>query len=219
MNLTQAKIEKKAADYAKILLIQAVENEPQITEDLQKIALEVSAEIVGLEHKFKTQESLSRKLTEESIKSAKFFIDVGYPINEAVEKAIKRQAKRNNDALRYTFVFSLEKYVFGFKQTLEILKQNNFQIPEQKIWNAWKNIGTPFDKGYRGINMTVISSHGQIFELQFHTSESYDLKTETHPLYEESRQKETSLVRKIEIAEIVIELAEKVKVPKGVKKL
>lgn len=219
MNLTKAEIEKQAAQYAKNLLKQAEKNEPPITEDLQKIVSDVKAEMVGLEHRFKTEESLTRKISDESAKSAKSFVDFGYSIDEAVEKSIKRQSARNNDALRYTFLFPFEKYVFGFRQSLQKLKQNGFKVPENKIWNAWKNIGTVFDKGYRGINITLISSRKQIFELQFHTRASYELKTETHSFYEESRQKQTSHERKVEIAEIIIGLAEKVKLPKRVKKL
>jgi hypothetical protein len=162
-----------------------------------KIASEVVAEIVGLEHKLKSEESLTRKISDESAKSAKSFVGFGYSIDEAIEKSTKRQAERNNDALRYTFIFSFEKYVFGFRQSLQKLKQKGFEITENKIWNAWKNIGTTFDKGYRGINITVISSQGQIFELQLQTSQA----------------------RKVEIAEIIIELAKKVKTPKGVNKL
>lgn len=219
MNLTETEIEQKAVAVAHELLELAREHEPQITADLRKIALEVAAEMVGLEHKFKMEESLTRKISDESAKSAKSFVDFGYLIDEAVEKSIERQSARNNDALRYTFLFPFEKYVFGFRQSLQKLKQNGFKVPENKIWNAWKNIGTVFDKGYRGINITLISSRKQIFELQFHTRASYELKTETHSFYEESRQKQTSHERKVEIAEIIIGLAEKVKLPKGVKKL
>ncbi len=219
MNLTKAEIEKKAANYAKQLLKRAQTHEPSITKDLEKIALEVSAQMIGLENVFKSEESLSRKISDESAKSAKIFIDLGYSINEAIEKSTEQQAKRNNDALRYTFLFPFEKYVFGFKKFLGKLKLNGYEITENKIWNAWKNIGTTFDKGYRGINITVISSRKQKFELQFHTRASYKLKNETHFLYEESRQSQTSKERKIEIAEIIIELAQKVKIPKGVKKL
>jgi hypothetical protein len=144
---------------------------------------------------------------------------LGYLLDEAIEKSTERQAERINDALRYTFVFPFEKYVFGFKQSLVKLKDSGFKVPENRIWNAWKNIGTNFDKGYRGINITVISSRKQIFELQFHTRASYELKTDTHFLYEESRHSQTLPTRKIEIAEIIIELAQEVKPPKGVKKL
>ena len=195
MNLTEQKIRQKAAQYAKSLLKQVLRNAPEITPNLQKIAAEVAAEMVGLEHKFKTEESLIRKLTNESVKSAKSFVNSGYLIDEAIEKSTKLQAERNNDALRYTFVFPFEKYVFGFKQSLEKLKQSGYRISENKIWNAWKNIGTAFDKGYRGINITAFSSQAQVFELQFHTRSSYELKTKTHYLYEESRQSQTSQER------------------------
>jgi hypothetical protein len=121
--------------------------------------------------------------------------------------------------LRYTFIFSEEKYVFGVKFSLQKLKQNNFTVPENKIWNAWKNIETVFDKGYRGINITVFSSHEQIFELQFHTKASYKLKTNTHLLYEELRLIKTSHKRKNVIVQELLKLAQAVSIPKGVKKL
>ena len=42
-----------AQNLAQELLSQAVENEPKITGELQTIATQVSAELVGLENKFK----------------------------------------------------------------------------------------------------------------------------------------------------------------------
>ncbi len=219
MNPLENEILEKAIFYAQELLQVADENEPKITAILAEIASTVFAERVGLENKFKTEESLIRKLLDESAKSAKSLRGFGYSMDEALKKSLKRQSQRNNDALRYTFLFSFENYVFGFKQSLQKLKQNDFEIPENKIWNAWKNIGTTFDKGYRGINITIISSRNQKIELQFHTRESYELKTETHYLYEESRQSQTQLARKIEIAEMIISLAQKISTPKGVMKL
>lgn len=219
MNLTQRKIEKKAASYAKQLLKRAQKHEPQITKDLQNIASEVSAEMVGLEDRFKTEESLTRKIAEGSVKNVRKFFESGYSLENAIEKAVKMRAERNNDTLRYTFIFSFEKYVFGFKQSLQKLKQNGFKVPEDKIWNAWKNIGTIFDKGYRGINITIISSQGQVFELQFHTRSSHKLKTETHVLYEELRGLKNSHERENEIIQELVKMAETVRVPKGVKTL
>ena len=183
MNLTEAKIENKAAQYAKSLRTQAVKNEPQITEDLQKIALEVAAEIVGLEHKFKTEDSLTKKLAKNSQKSLQYLSAKHNLKPQAIEKTVSRLAQQNNDALRYTFLLPIETYTFDFKKTLTKLKEMNYEISDKDIWNAWKNIGTIFDKGYRGINVTIISSQGQIFELQFHTKESFRLKMKTHKLY------------------------------------
>lgn len=183
MDIPAKEIKNESRRLAKNLIAQAEKNEPHITADLQKIAEELLAEMKGLENRFKTVQSLTRKLAKESKVSAKVFIDLGYSVNEAIEKSNKRQAERNNDVLRYTFIFALEKYVFSFKQTIEKLQLKGYEIPAKRIWNAWKNIGTTFDKGYRGINITVISSEKQKFELQFHTMESYELKTKTHPLY------------------------------------
>lgn len=219
MNIPTKELKNRSRQFARSLLAQADKNEPQITADLQKIASEISAEMVGLNNKLKTIQSLTRKITKESIASAKVFVDLGCPINEAIEKSTKRQAVRNNDALRYTFIFEFEKYVFGFKQTIEKLRKKHYEIPESRIWNAWKNIGTTFDRGYRGINITIISSEKQKFELQFHTRESYGLKTETHPLYKLLRSGKISPELKIKVSEKIIRLAQQVKTPKGVKKL
>ena len=82
MNLTKAAIEKKAANYAKQLLKRTHIHEPQITEDLQKIALDVSAEIVGLEHKFKTEPSLAERITQKAVNNTRILVEAGYLITE-----------------------------------------------------------------------------------------------------------------------------------------
>ncbi len=195
------KTTNEARQLADELLKQALENEPRITADLQNIALEISAEMVGLENKFKTEVSLTRKL-----------------INGAIPnlQTIQEVAEVINDALRYTFILPLETYNEDFRQIVERLRNSNYQIPANRIWNAWKNIGKRFDKGYRGINITVISSQNQKFELQFHTAESYQLKTETHFLYEELRDKQISRERQTKIIEMLKKEAEDVERPEGI---
>lgn len=192
---------KRARRLAQKLLAEAVENEPQITVDLQKIASELSAEMVGLENRFKTEKSLTRKI-----------LDTAIPNSEPLEQV----AENINDALRYTFILPSEIYAKKFNQTIEILKESDYQIPKERIWNAWRTAGKIFDKGYRGINITVISSKSQIFELQFHTAESYKLKTETHFLYKALKNKKVSEKRQMEIIEMLRKKAENVKRPEGV---
>ena len=126
MNLTKAEIEKKAAQYAKELRTQAGKNEPEITKELQKIASEVSAEMIGLENKLKSEESLTRKIAEGSVKNVRKLFESGNSLENAIEEVTKIRAERNNDTLRYTFLFSFEKYVFGFRQSLQKLKQSGF---------------------------------------------------------------------------------------------
>jgi len=219
MNLTNHKIEKAANSQAQKLLAEATRNEPEITKDLQEITLEISAEIVGFESKFKTEKSLSEKLARNSLKNIKRLLETDFSIEDAIENVLSFRAEAFNDALRYTIVLSNENYVFGYKKFLGLLNQRKYEIPKKRIWNAWKNIGTIYDKGYRGINTTVISSQEQKFELQFHTKESFDLKNETHELYKESNKLNISHKRAIEIRRILLEKAQKIEVPKGVKQL
>jgi predicted secreted protein len=192
----------EARHIAEKLLNQAKENEPKITADLQNIASEISAEIVGLENKFKSEASLIRKLID---------------LTEADSAEISQIVEKFNDALRYTFVVPFEIYTESFRQTLRKLQKTGYQVPENKIWNARKNIETKFDRGYRGINITIISSQGQKFELQFHTAESFEFKTENHHFYKESKNRETSRERKREIAKFLAKTAEKIAVPEGVR--
>lgn len=192
----------QARHTAEELLNQAKENEPKITADLQNIASKISAKIAGLENKFKTIDSLTQKLTVTANLNFQTIVEASETIN---------------DALRYTFILLVEDYVNCFEQTIEILRQSNYDIPDNRIWNAWKNIGGKFDKGYRGINISVIYSQKQTFELQFHTDESYELKTEMHDLYKKSRKKETSVERRREIKRISLEKAGKIQIPDGIK--
>jgi hypothetical protein len=186
---------------AQELLLQAQKNEPNITADLQNIAEKVTAEMVGLERKFKTEESLTRKLAETA---------------EVSSEKIERVAESVNDALRYTFVLPFEIYAESFQKAIEILINSDYQVPKKRIWNAWKNIGRSRDKGYRGINITVISSQNQKFELQFHTAESFALKTETHNLYKELRSKMVSEKREIELITKMKKAAWRVSKPEGI---
>jgi hypothetical protein len=181
---------------AQDLLETAQKPEPIITRDITEIASIVKAEVAGLENKLKTKESLIRKITDNS---NKFKIP------------LKQISKRTNDVLRYTILFSDEEYQTGVFQVLNLLSERKYFV--KKIWDAWKNENTEKDTGYRGINITIISSQKQMFELQFHTRDSFRVKTETHSLYDEQRNPKTSDDRKREINEIVRELSKQIKRP------
>jgi hypothetical protein len=188
----------KADSLAQNLLEIAQKAEPIITEDITKIASIVKAEVVGLENKLKTKESLIRKITNNS---NKFKIP------------LEQISKRTNDVLRYTILFSDEEYQPAFFHILDLLRERKYFV--KKIWDAWKNENTEKDTGYRGINITIISSQKQMFELQFHTTDSFRVKTETHGLYDEQRNPKTTDERKQEINEILRELSKQIKRPKG----
>src|SRR5688572_8511677 len=183
------KIEERAKAIAQNLLGQAKLNEPEVTEDLRNIAEITGAKLIGLENKFKFEHSLVRKLIDFSLK------DIS---DSSLETKLEKYAGIINDVLRFTFILSLDSFEKSFQETLDALRKAGYEIYKKRIWNAWKNAGTERDTGYRGINITVKSSHKQLFELQFHTEESFRLKTETHNLYQEARQIGTSEKRRNE---------------------
>ena len=197
MNNSRIEAQKTAHE----LLRHAKENEPQITEILKQIAMEISAKTVGLENKFKTEESLIRKL----VSKANFNLE-----------SVRKVAENTNDVLRYTFILPFETYAKNFRLTIEMLQNSGYHIPQNRIWNAWQTAGKRFDKGYRGINITVISSQNQKFEIQFHTADSYRLKNETHYLYEELRKPEISKERQVKLIEELRNAAKDIKRPDGV---
>ncbi len=59
---------RKARLLAERLLHEAVENEPSITKDLMRVAKSNDVLLDGLRNKFKSRNSLTRKLADESIK-------------------------------------------------------------------------------------------------------------------------------------------------------
>ena len=201
VNTFDFKLTERAKRLARQLLAQAKQNEPTITKDLLNIAFSTKANIIGLEDKFKSETSLVRKLIDKS---------------KAGNTMVENIARRNNDVLRYTFIFPNREYAIGVGDSIKMLRQNGYKISSNHIWNAWQNEGSAKDIGYRGINITVISSQNQKFELQFHTTESFRLKTETHYLYEELRDLKTSDQRKLEIIKEMLRLAKEIKRPEGI---
>lgn len=198
VNILEFKANLKSNRLAQALLAKAKKHEPNITKDLRRIAALSNAEMIGLEDRFKSKESLVRKLHDKSA---------------STKIPIEKIAKRNNDTLRYTFLFSDDNYAQGLASVKKHFEKENYQIA--KIFNAWELEGTAADTGYRGLNLTIISSQKQKFELQLHTLESFKLKGETHGLYEEFRNPKTSEARKVEITNFNLKKVLKLKRPKG----
>ena len=86
----------KATEAAKELLAEAKRHEPKITKDLKSIAKSNSAEMVGLDDRFKSEKSLSRKLSDTA--------EARNPMS------LEKQAKKIDDALRYTMILSPGDY-------------------------------------------------------------------------------------------------------------
>ncbi|MFD8494891.1 hypothetical protein [Amycolatopsis sp. NPDC059657] len=72
----------------------------------------------------------------------------------------------------------------GFK---EVNTTNYWNIEFEKILQAMIDNGDA-EAAYRGLNTNWLDPEtGQVFEIQFHTRDSFDAKQSTHPQYEEKR--------------------------------
>jgi len=211
INKEQTKTEQIAQTEAVKLIKQAKQSEPKVMQDLQNIAKQTSGEMVGLEYRFKSEDSLTRKIIDQSNRIERALIKQGKDPVQAAKTALDETVLGINDALRYTISFPKEGYYSAFEKTIASLERQGYKVAAFN--NFWQKAGTTFDTGYRGINATLISPNGQKFELQFHTPESFKLKMETHSLYEEVRLPTTPKPRKDELRKLQIEMANKIPIP------
>ncbi|MFH8337755.1 hypothetical protein [Streptomyces sp. AM6-12] len=87
-----------------------------------------------------------------------------------------------NDLNRYTLTFAPENYTQATQETYERLKSLGYEPIPGSEKNTWK------DPVYKGLNTTWQHREtGQKFELQFHTPDSFQAKTDNHELYELAR--------------------------------
>ena len=194
LNPTVEKVQTEIAAEADGLLERAAAIEPVITGDLQRMAAAVQARMAGLDYRFKGRESLIRK-----IESKTWRRDV----------TPARAAANITDVLRYTVLLDSESFVSQYWQLQEQLAASGYQT--NKVSNTWRKNAV-----YKGINTTIIKN-GQVFELQFHTEQSFNLKNnELHKLYEEAREISTSTERRAELQRQMIELSRQIPTPPGI---
>ncbi|QIW15929.1 hypothetical protein A4G20_06070 [Pasteurellaceae bacterium RH1A] len=182
---------------AKLLWEKAKELEPQITRDVTKIISSVGGKTAGLEYRLKSVESLERKIKTEML--------AGLSEEKAVE-SIK-------DLIRYTAIFDPHTFVEQYQQMqIQLIEQGYKTLI---IKNTWQD-----GSSYKGINTFVnvlLKKDNIIFELQYHTQESFELKNgRLHQLYEVFRSPETSVQEKAKILLEMQKLSANLKVPKNI---
>ena len=206
----QIQSERQAAS----LLTQARKSEPTITTDLAQAAKQNGGEMVGLDYRLKTQESLARKIEDETVKEANLLVKEGANRGNALRTELPKQVGKINDAVRYTTTFSEQGYKTGIEKTLSALEQQGYKVVKFK--DSWGLRGSGSDRGYRGVNVTLRDANGQQFELQFHTEHSFDTKMQTHGLYDEIRDPKTTPARKKELEQLQLVEGNKIKLPVAV---
>jgi hypothetical protein len=138
---------------------------PQITAIAGKID---GARMQGYpDYVLKSEDSLKRKLATDLIKEPNL-----RPADAIAEL---------NDSVRYTLEIPPHYYADGVVRAVHEMRAHGF---ENVAWKpCWEDPGA-----YKGLNSTWRDpATGQLFELQFHTSESFSAKMTTHELYEAQR--------------------------------
>lgn len=179
---------------AQHLITVAAKAESAATASLTSLADKTGGEMVGLDYRLKSEESLTRKI---------------FDIADATGEDPAEVAKDMKDVLRYTTVFAPDKYVEGVKATVAQLLATGHT--KKKFKNTWGN-----KTGYLGINAVFVTPDGAVFELQFHTPQSFHAKDEgTHELYEEQRRYPPGTPRYLELERLQQDVFNEVIRPDG----
>lgn len=168
--------------------------EPTITADINNIATKAGGKLVGLENRLKSPYSIKRKIEDE--------------VADGFSKSLSLNKIR--DAIRYTTVFKENDFVTRYKAMQYLLAIEGYKTIVVK--NTWKN-----DSAYKGVNTFIQNEDGDVFEMQYHTQQSFDVKNGLlHKLYEKFRDPKTSIHEKEKLLLEMRKLSSKIKVPEGV---
>lgn len=168
--------------------------EPTITADINNIATKAGGKLVGLENRLKSPHSIKRKIEDEAA--------------DGFSKSLSLNKIR--DAIRYTTVFREGDFVARYKAMQYLLAIKGYKTIIVK--NTWKN-----DSAYKGVNTFIQNEDGDVFEMQYHTQQSFDVKNGLlHKLYEKFRDPKTPIHEKEKLLLEMRKLSSKIKVPEGV---
>lgn len=144
--------------------------EDSVTASVKDVEAEVpGALLVGLEYRLKGEDRFKEKFS--------------YEIRGKPEQTIGQIANNMPDTIRYTYQFDADSYTEGYKVTCDKLREHGNEM--EYCRNSWGN------PQYRGVNTAWRDPSGQLFEVQFHTPDSFSAKQLTHPAFERLRAPRT----------------------------
>lgn len=164
-----AKLTPEANAAADRFLKNARDTEARVTPKMDRLAKDLPADLLGREHRLKTEDSLKEKVY-------RTMRDDGVDHDTAL--------RRMNDSVRYTVQHSSDGYSDGVRKTHKLLEDSGFEADPKQFKNKWNENGT-----YQGINSTWTDPKtGTQFEVQHHTEQSFWAKDAgTHHLYDEMK--------------------------------
>lgn len=169
--------------------------EKYVTRDLKRAVSKGNGHLEGLDFRFKGRGSLQRKI-----------------VDKSASKGIsqKEYAQKITDALRYTNISTPENLTQDYMTIVGDLEKKGYSMAE--VSNTLKIK----DAQYRGINTLVRTPDGYVFELQFHTPQSVEIKEVNHKLYEVQRLASTSEEEKIKLGQEMSQNALSIETPKNI---
>ena len=185
---------KDAGEAARELRSEAYAHEEAASETMRLVADAAGAELLGFDFRLKGEDSLERKIQEK--------IDRGMS-NETAQESI-------GDALRYTVGLEPDHYTGGTTIAINALEDASWTTRGEPK-NYWEQ-----GDSYSGLNVNMRDPDGLNVEVQFHTPQSFEVKNETHRMYEEARLPETSPARFAELESQQAEMWASVPIPKDV---
>ncbi len=141
--------------------------ESEITPMLRTIVHAVDARLVGLGHRLKSSDSLREKLKQ-------LVAHKHLSLEDAVPLV--------NDALRYSVALPSQSFAAGCRRIQAALdEQGHARV---KLVNHFTRASEPFS----AVNVTLRDPEGHLWEVQFHTPQTFGLKEHFHDLYKRSHR-------------------------------
>jgi predicted RNA binding protein YcfA (HicA-like mRNA interferase family) len=164
-----------------------------VTDTLRHTVLDRGGVLVGLKHRVKGLDSLTRKIHDKATTRG---------------QSMEESANAIPDALRYTAAVHSSKYTSTVKATIKALKSQGFKVEE--LETHWQR-----GDAYNGVHLIARHPNGAKVEIQFHTVDSLKAKALTHPIYEKARQATTTPQERTMLTKKMVDIADHAKVPKG----
>lgn len=115
------------------------------------------------------------------------------------------------DVVRYTFTTNGNDLSKGIETSLKALENEGYEII--KVKNTWYSK----TNAYRGVNTNLRAPNGIVFEVQYHTPESFELKNGiNHKLYEKWRLLDEKSDEAIRLNKQMFENSSKLTIPKDI---
>ncbi|SOS31182.1 hypothetical protein CFBP6109_P200021 (plasmid) [Pseudomonas syringae pv. cerasicola] len=150
---------------AQSLLKRARKMEPRVTHMLRRVAESHAGQLAGMDHQLKSVGSLKEKLTQQMAVK-----------NKTLEEAVAGV----NDALRYSVVLDPQDFTAGLRGVLASLDdQGHVRV-------KLNNLFAKHQPAFKSVNVTMRSPEGALWEIQFHTPDTFRLKEQFHDLYKHS---------------------------------